>query len=44
MADVRMQATAFLALLGGETALGRSSPAVSFISVHGKGLGGEGRD
>lgn len=39
-----MQATVFLALLGGEIALGRSSPAVYFISARGKGLGGGGRD
>ena len=44
MADARMQTTVFLAPLGGEIALGRSSPAVYFISAHGKGLAGEGRD
>lgn len=44
MVDARMQTMVFLALLRGEFALGRRSPAVYFISAHGKGLGGEGRD
>lgn len=44
MADARMQTTVFLALLGGKIAVGRRNPAVYFISAHGKGLGGEGRD